>query len=229
MAYLGLVPSENSSGGSVRRGAITKTGNGYARRALIEAAQAYSHPAHQPRDPQAPRSRAGTDSANRLESAAAALRTVPKIDRSGQESQPRGDRYCPRAVRFHVGDRQTRPGAAGLKRSLSKNKTAKGAKRTNQQNSFKAYAGTGPRSGEPSSPLWNRPPCPTSALRARRLRDEDKSCVSTREYQSDQTSLNWSRFCLCFEFIFRKRPQKKGQEILFAIDNCQPYQMSVQN
>jgi transposase len=45
MAYLGLVPSENSSGGSIRRGAITKTGNGHARRALIEAAQAYSHPA----------------------------------------------------------------------------------------------------------------------------------------------------------------------------------------
>ena len=45
MAYLGLVPSERSSGGSVRRGAITKTGNGHARRALIEAAQAYSHPA----------------------------------------------------------------------------------------------------------------------------------------------------------------------------------------
>ena len=45
MAYLGLVPSERSSGGSVRRGGITKTGNGHARRALIEAAQAYSHPA----------------------------------------------------------------------------------------------------------------------------------------------------------------------------------------
>lgn len=45
MAYLGLVPSENSSGGSIRRGAITKTGNGHARRALIEAAQAYSRPA----------------------------------------------------------------------------------------------------------------------------------------------------------------------------------------
>jgi len=45
MAYLGLVPSENSSGGSIRRGAISKTGNVHARRALIEAAQAYSHPA----------------------------------------------------------------------------------------------------------------------------------------------------------------------------------------
>ncbi len=38
MAYLGLVPSEHSSGGSVHRGAITKTGNSHARRILIEAA-----------------------------------------------------------------------------------------------------------------------------------------------------------------------------------------------
>jgi transposase len=45
MAYLGLVPSEASSGDHVRRGAITKTGNGRARRALIEAAWSYRHPA----------------------------------------------------------------------------------------------------------------------------------------------------------------------------------------
>ncbi len=41
MAYLGLVPSEHSSGASVRRGPITKTGNGHARRVLVEAAWAY--------------------------------------------------------------------------------------------------------------------------------------------------------------------------------------------
>jgi len=41
MAYLGLVPSEHSSGASVRRGHITKTGNGHARRVLVEAAWAY--------------------------------------------------------------------------------------------------------------------------------------------------------------------------------------------
>jgi transposase len=41
MAYLGLVPSEHSSGASVRRGRITKTGNGHARRVLLEAAWAY--------------------------------------------------------------------------------------------------------------------------------------------------------------------------------------------
>jgi transposase len=45
MAYLGLVPSENSSGQTTKRGGITKTGNGHARRALIEAAQAYGFPA----------------------------------------------------------------------------------------------------------------------------------------------------------------------------------------
>jgi transposase len=45
MAYLGLVPSEHSSGGAVRRGGITKTGNGHVRRALVEAAQAYAYPA----------------------------------------------------------------------------------------------------------------------------------------------------------------------------------------
>lgn len=37
-AYLGLVPSEHSSGQSRRQGAITKTGNSHARRLLIEAA-----------------------------------------------------------------------------------------------------------------------------------------------------------------------------------------------
>ena len=39
MAYLGLVPSEHSSGASVRRGGVTKAGNGQARRALIEGAK----------------------------------------------------------------------------------------------------------------------------------------------------------------------------------------------
>ena len=41
MAYFGLVPGERSSGETVRRGAITKTGNAHARRALVEGAWAY--------------------------------------------------------------------------------------------------------------------------------------------------------------------------------------------
>jgi transposase len=41
MAYLGLVPSEYSSGKSKRRGGITKTGNGHVRRVLTESAWCY--------------------------------------------------------------------------------------------------------------------------------------------------------------------------------------------
>jgi transposase len=41
MGYLGLVPSEHSSGSRVSRGGLTKTGNGHARRVLVEAAWTY--------------------------------------------------------------------------------------------------------------------------------------------------------------------------------------------
>lgn len=44
MAYFGLVPSEHSSGGTVRRGGITKTGDHEVRRVLVQAAWAYRHP-----------------------------------------------------------------------------------------------------------------------------------------------------------------------------------------
>jgi transposase len=45
MSYLGLTPSEYSSGERRRQGSITKTGNTHARRALIEGAWAYRSPA----------------------------------------------------------------------------------------------------------------------------------------------------------------------------------------
>jgi transposase len=47
MAFLGLVPSEHTSGGRRRQGAITKTGNSYARRMLVESAWSYRFPARQ--------------------------------------------------------------------------------------------------------------------------------------------------------------------------------------
>ena len=43
MSYLGLIPSEDSSGERRRQGSITKAGNGSARRALVEAAWAYQY------------------------------------------------------------------------------------------------------------------------------------------------------------------------------------------
>lgn len=50
MAYLGLVPAEHSSGASIRRGGLTKAGNGAARRLLIEAAWCYRFPARVSRE-----------------------------------------------------------------------------------------------------------------------------------------------------------------------------------
>lgn len=44
MSYLGLVPSERSTGDSVRRGGITKAGNTRVRRMLVESAWTYRHP-----------------------------------------------------------------------------------------------------------------------------------------------------------------------------------------
>lgn len=45
MGYLGLTPSEDSTGDSIRRGGITKAGNGRVRRILVESAWTYRFPA----------------------------------------------------------------------------------------------------------------------------------------------------------------------------------------
>ena len=47
-AYVGLVPTESSSGGSRSQGGLTKTGNGHARRLLIEAAWHHRPPYTRP-------------------------------------------------------------------------------------------------------------------------------------------------------------------------------------
>jgi transposase len=52
MAYLGLVPSEHSTGDKVVRGPITKAGNGRARRMLVECAWSYQHPPRVGKDKQ---------------------------------------------------------------------------------------------------------------------------------------------------------------------------------
>ncbi len=49
MAFLGLIPSEHSSGERVKKGSITKTGNRHVRKALITAAHAYRFPARKSR------------------------------------------------------------------------------------------------------------------------------------------------------------------------------------
>jgi transposase len=50
MSYLGLVPSESSTGESRAQGKITKTGNAHVRRILIESAWTYRYPARMSRE-----------------------------------------------------------------------------------------------------------------------------------------------------------------------------------
>jgi len=118
MAYLGLVPSEHSSGQSLRRGGITKAGNGAARRVMVEAAWSYRLPAR------VSRARLGRmegqiavtaeDGArHRLEGRAPAVRPLPKAPRGRQAGQ-RGDRrHRPRDAGLRLGHRPPRRAATG--------------------------------------------------------------------------------------------------------------------
>jgi len=70
-SYLGLVPSEHSSGASKQRGGITRTGNSHVRRLLIEAALHHMQPYRKGRvlracwDLASPAARARGDAGNR--------------------------------------------------------------------------------------------------------------------------------------------------------------------
>src|ERR1700688_1037419 len=65
MAYLGLVPSEESTGDTVKRGPITKAGNRRARRMLVECSWSYQHPP-----------RVGTVKQHKVDAAPPAIREI---------------------------------------------------------------------------------------------------------------------------------------------------------
>ncbi len=71
-AYLGLTPSESQSGARHQRGSITKTGNGHARRLLVEAAWHHRRP--QRRSLELERRRAGARPEVRARAEAAGVR-----------------------------------------------------------------------------------------------------------------------------------------------------------
>ena len=96
MGYLGLVPSESSTGENVKRGGITKAGNGRARRILVEAAWTYRYPPRvgrekQPKVAAAPRRVPG----DRVESANATVQALPvaRAERQAADGGRHGD--CP--------------------------------------------------------------------------------------------------------------------------------------
>ena len=108
MAYLGLVPSEHSSGSTRRQGGITKAGNGAARRMLIEAAWSYRFPA-----------RIGRDHLLRQEKLSKPIRDIAwkgpeRLCRRYRKLRPCGEiedrdhrRDCARAFGLRLGDRET--------------------------------------------------------------------------------------------------------------------------
>ena len=107
MSYVGLVPSESTTGQQRRLGAITKTGSGHARRLLVEAAWHYrARPrpcAHRP-----PGEPATGSDRRRMVSAAAA---APHLDtpRGSREAPHDHRRRCrPRARRVRLGDHPNR-------------------------------------------------------------------------------------------------------------------------
>jgi len=88
-AYLGLTPSENSSGERHRQGAITKAGNGHARRLLVEAAW------HHRRTP-----RLGRELARRREGQPALVRE--RAEAAGRRLHQRWRRFDARGKRSTV-------------------------------------------------------------------------------------------------------------------------------
>ena len=100
-AYLGLVPCESSSGATRSQGPITKTGNGHARRLLVEAAW-HHRPPYRPgaalrrRWDQASPRRTGPRAAGQP----AAARPLAGIRRTPQARHRRQRRHRPRAGRL---------------------------------------------------------------------------------------------------------------------------------
>lgn len=145
-AFLGLVPSERSTGDTVKRGGLTLAGNRRARRGLIEGAWAYRYPARVTEP-----IREGAD---------AALRPLPAPDGCGQEQTHRrcGDRA--RGGGVPVGHRppgQTgalRCGALLHRRSRSRQERPRRGRRRIEAS---ARAGSlGGKTGQHGDGMWPR-------------------------------------------------------------------------
>jgi transposase len=105
MGYLGLVPSESSTGNKANRGGITKAGNGRARHMLVEAAWSYRYPAAR-ESGQAAESGgcAETGARGRMERANEVVRTLPVTCPQRKAADDRRHSGCPRAIGIHLGD-----------------------------------------------------------------------------------------------------------------------------
>lgn len=104
VSWLGLVPSERSSGERVVRGGITKCGNSLCRRLLVEASWRYARAS----DERRPAPAAGVPPEHREpcgEGGRAARRPAPEAAAEGQEARCGEHRDRPRALLLRVGHR----------------------------------------------------------------------------------------------------------------------------
>jgi hypothetical protein len=103
MSFLGLVPSEYSSGDQQHRGHLTKTGNRHARRLLVEAAWHYQHPPRRSQRARALAQHVPPDICARLAGPDPPAPPPPPPHRARQALDRRHRRRRPRAHRAPVG------------------------------------------------------------------------------------------------------------------------------
>ena len=182
MAYLGLVPSEHSSGSTVRRGGITKAGNALARRVLIEGAWTYRMQARVSRKlhDRIEQSAAG-DPRHRLEGAAAPVRALSAPGR-GRQAQGRGDHGDrARDGRLHLGDRPPRPATTSDRVT---GLASEGDRSASAHLVSEAPGGRQGPVGEPSSPVMSRPPADARPLERGSPETKPRSCGSQPAHES---------------------------------------------
>jgi transposase len=163
MAYLGLVPSEDSTGDAVKRGPITKAGNrrAHAGGVLMELSASAAG-----RTSQATEGRCGAASGSRdcLEGAVPAVPALSYTDQERQAQDRRHRRDRPRTRRLHLGCRsrshdRTCRGSPGLRGLASTEAWQEGPRRPSANqgarrrgsgpaNKSRATAGAEPRQGE---------------------------------------------------------------------------------
>jgi Transposase IS116/IS110/IS902 family len=176
MAYLGLVPSEYSSGPNVRRGAITKAGNPHARRLLAEAAWAYQGIP-----------RIGRQALYRQEALPQSVRDIAwkaqlRLTTRFRRLVARG-KAKPKVATAVARELTASSGRLRRRCHRRRHKSPPG-------DSGSVWSAVSRPGGEPSETLWTSALADTSVPRARRLRDEQQSGrYPTREYQQRQPSL----------------------------------------
>ena len=241
MGYSGAVPSEDSSGKRTRRGSITKTGNAHLRRIVVEAAWSYRL-----------RPGVGPGLRRRQEGVSEEIKEIAwkaqhrlhkrylRLAAAGQ--RPEKDHHCggARTVGLHLGHRDqggngsqaadsglTRSKNEGKGKNVPKNERTKTTPRMNNAAEFedRASSSRSMHEGESSSALCDRL-SRTRDTSQRQLPTDHDYAVSTREYQTDQSSLK-SVLAAAGPVLDKRQKQRQRQKQphrFAGVDRVTPYQ-----